>query len=303
MSQAAHTIRVFCAGIIAAFSLIAAPAVHAQVQTIDPDTAIDWDIDNPDAAEAQRAAEAEPDGWYGSEPADGPDAPIPGATVYEPVYQTPSANPSPGVDWQVDGGAAPVYPEQATAGPVQTQAQTQAQAEGGGDEDGAIPENMGETYDRDTLLGAAEGVFGDGAEGLARLIEDVLRDQGEPNAYIVGREGGGAFIFGARYGSGTLYHKVEGERDVYWTGPSIGLDAGANVGRTFVLVYNLFDTEDLYQRFPAGEGQAYLVGGVQAGYVRRGDVVLIPISTGAGLRLGVNAGYMNFTKKRRWLPF
>jgi len=160
-----------------------------------------------------------------------------------------------------------------------------------------------DTYGQDDLIGAAEGVFGKGAQGLAGLIEDLLREQGEPNGYIVGREGGGAFIFGVRYGSGTLHHRIEGERKLYWTGPSLGFDAGANAGNTFVLVYNLFDTQDIFRRYPAGEGQAYFVGGMHASYMRRGDVVLIPIRVGAGLRLGVNAGYMRFSEKHRWLPF
>jgi hypothetical protein len=159
------------------------------------------------------------------------------------------------------------------------------------------------TYQEDDLIGAAEGVFGKGAQGLGKLMEDILKKQGRPNAYIVGREGGGAFVVGLRYGSGTLNHKVEGEKPVYWTGPSIGLDAGANAGSTFVLVYNLYDTEDIYKRFPSGEGVAYLVGGFNASYLRRGDVVLIPIRVGAGLRLGANVGYMKFSKKQRWLPF
>jgi hypothetical protein len=159
------------------------------------------------------------------------------------------------------------------------------------------------TFQEDDLLGAAEGVFGKGAEGLAKLIEDILKKQGQPNGYIVGREGGGAFVVGLRYGSGTLHHKVEGQLPVYWTGPSIGLDAGANAGSTFVLVYNLYDSEDLYRRFPSGEGVAYLVGGFNASYLRRGDIVLIPIRVGAGLRLGANVGYMKFSKKQRWLPF
>lgn len=159
------------------------------------------------------------------------------------------------------------------------------------------------TYQEDDLIGAAEGVFGKGAQGLGKLIEDILKKQGRPNGYIVGREGGGAFVVGLRYGSGTLNHKVEGEKPVYWTGPSIGLDAGANAGSTFVLVYNLYDTEDIYKRYPSGEGVAYLVGGFNASYLRRGDVVLIPIRVGAGLRLGANVGYMKFSKKQRWLPF
>ena len=162
---------------------------------------------------------------------------------------------------------------------------------------------QGATYKQDDLLGAAEGVFGKGAQGLAGLIEGLLKKQGEPNGYIVGREGSVALGIGVRYGSGTLYHKVEGQRPVYWTGPSIGFDAGANAGKTFVLVYNLYDSEDLYKRFPAGEGNAYVVGGFTASYLRKGDIVLIPIRLGVGLRLGVNAGYMKFSKKQRWLPF
>ncbi len=161
----------------------------------------------------------------------------------------------------------------------------------------------GTTYKQDDLIGAAEGVFGKGAQGLATIIQDLLKRQGEPNAYIVGREGGAALGIGLRYGSGTLYHKVEGQRPVYWTGPSIGFDAGANAGKTFVLVYNLFNTDDLYKRFPAGEGQAYVVGGFNASYMRRGDIVLIPVRMGVGLRLGVNAGYMKFSTKQKWLPF
>ncbi len=159
------------------------------------------------------------------------------------------------------------------------------------------------TFQKDDLIGAAEGVFGKGAAGLGGLIEKILKKQGQPNGYIIGREGGGAFVVGLRYGSGTLTHKVEGERPVYWTGPSIGFDAGANAGSTFVLVYNLYDTEDLYRRYPSGEGVAYLVGGFNASYLRRGDIVLIPIRVGAGLRLGANVGYMKFSKKQRWLPF
>jgi len=159
------------------------------------------------------------------------------------------------------------------------------------------------TYKKDDLIGAAEGVFGKGAEGLAGMIENILKDQGEPVAYIAGREASGAVGVGLRYGSGEMFHKVEGKRDVYWTGPSLGFDVGGNAARTFVLVYNLYDSQNLYKRYPAGEGAAYLVGGFNASYLRLGNVVLIPIRLGVGYRLGVNAGYMKFTEKRNWLPF
>jgi len=162
---------------------------------------------------------------------------------------------------------------------------------------------QGATYHQDDLIGAAEGVFGKGAKGLADMIKDLLAKQGEPNGYIVGREGGGAVVVGVRYGSGTLYHKIEGQKPVYWTGPSIGFDLGANAGNTFVLVYNLYNTDDLFKRYGAGEGQAYLVGGFNVSYLRHDNVVLIPVRMGVGLRLGVNAGYMKFTRKANWLPF
>jgi hypothetical protein len=226
--------------------------------------------------------------------------------------QVQAVDPDKAIDGDLAPGAKPAAPPPAApAAPTVAAEPVATPAIAGTTEDAAKQASsaptdataQGTTYKQDDLIGAAEGVFGKGASGLAGLIEDVLRKQGEPNAYIVGREGGGALVIGLRYGSGTLHHKVEGQRPVYWTGPSIGFDAGANAGNTFVLVYNLYDSQDLYKRFPAGEGQAYFVGGFNASYLRRGDVVLIPIRVGAGLRLGVNAGYMKFSTKQKWLPF
>ncbi|MGB7372945.1 MAG: DUF1134 domain-containing protein [Pontixanthobacter sp.] len=256
---------------------MAAPLNAQTIETVDPTAVIDGDLSES--------------------PGQGP--------VYadeQPVPQTPDAA-QPDFDEAMTGQAGTASDAASEAGadvaPTWSNPAT-------GAEDYAVNTNTGvqsDTYQEDDLIGAAEGVFGKGAEGLAGLIQDLLKEQGEPNGYIVGREAGGAFIVGARYGSGTLFHKVEGEQKVYWTGPSVGFDAGANAGNTFVLVYNLYDTQDLFKRFPAGEGQAYLVGGMHASYLRRGDIVMIPIRVGAGLRLGVNAGYMRFSKKQRWLPF
>jgi len=220
-------------------------------------------------------------------------------TVIDGDLAQPQPAPPPATTYPdgVPTDPAPIYADPVVTSPNAEVAASQASAQP------AVAAAQGDTYKEDDLIGAAEGVFGKGAEGLARLIEDILAKQGEPNAYIVGREAGGAFILGARYGSGTLFHKVEGQKPVYWTGPSIGFDAGANAGSTFVLVYNLYDSEDLYERYPAGEGTAYFVGGFNASYLRKGNVVMIPIRVGAGLRLGVNAGYMKFSHKQRWLPF
>ena len=160
-----------------------------------------------------------------------------------------------------------------------------------------------DTVAREDVFSAAEGVFGKGAEGLAGLLEKILKDQGEPVAYIAGREAGGAFIAGVKYGSGTMRHQVEGDRAVFWTGPSVGFDWGADASKVFVLVYNLHDAQDLFKRYPAAEGRAYAVGGFTASYLRRGKVVLIPVRLGVGLRLGANVGYMKFSEKTRWMPF
>ncbi len=256
-------------GALACAALLAAQPAAAQIETVDPSATIDGDLASPPAS---------------SEP------------TWQPTYSPPPAQDPPVVDSYPAPGeqvldAQPVAPPVATSADASSAA-TQASTSG-----------QGETYKKDDLIGAAEGVFGKGAEGLARMIEDILKKQGEPNAYIVGREGGGAFIFGARYGSGTLYHKVEGQQPVYWRGPSLGVDIGANAANTFVLVYNLFDTQDLFETYGAGEGQAYLIGGFHVSYLRKGDVVLIPVRMGAGLRLGINVGYMKFSKKQKWLPF
>lgn len=159
------------------------------------------------------------------------------------------------------------------------------------------------TVAKESVLAAAEGVFGRGAEGLAGLLENILKKQGEPTAYITGSEASGAMIVGLRYGKGTLHHKNEGDRKVYWAGPSIGFDAGGDANKVFVLVYNLAKGDDLFTRFPAAEGNAYMVGGLTASYLRKGDTVLIPIRTGIGMRMGVNAGYLKFTEKSSWFPF
>ena len=263
-----NTARTLLVSFAAGLGLMTAP-LSAQVETVDPDAAFDAAIDG-DLEEAP----GEPSPYEA--PADEPAAP------QDPAY---------GVEQEDAAGAPPVWSEQ------------QAEEAASAAVEGADVDNPATTYREDDLIGAAEGVFGKGAEGVANMIRKLLADQGEPNGYIVGREAGGAFVVGARYGSGTLFHKVEGEMPVYWTGPSVGFDAGANAGSTFVLVYNLYDTEELYERFPAAEGQAYVIGGLHASYVRKGDVVLIPIRMGAGLRLGVNAGYLRFSKKQRWLPF
>jgi hypothetical protein len=207
-----------------------------------------------------------------------------GSTASESQARYPDA-PQPQVN-------APVAPTATTQVPGPA-AQARAEA----------TTSAADTYKRDDLIAAGEGVFGKGAEGFASLIERILKDQGEPNAYIAGREAAGAFVVGLRYGSGIMTHKVEGQRPVYWTGPSVGFDVGGDANKVFVLVYNLYDSQELYKRFPGAEGRLYFVGGFAATYLRSGNVVLIPVRLGVGWRAGVNVGYMKFTEESKWLPF
>lgn len=203
-------------------------------------------------------------------------APVPAT---EAAYGTaPAATP-----------AAPVTPTAEAQAPAQPPAVSAAQP-------------ASATYEEKDVIAAAENVFGKGAEGAARLIEKAFKDLGKPNAYIDGREVSGALVLGVRYGSGTLHHKVEGDMPVHWTGPSVGFDVGGDGSKTFTLVYNLNDTEELFRNFPSVEGKVYALGGFTANYLQRGDVVLVPIKLGVGWRLGVNAGSQCFSKKKRWVP-
>lgn len=159
------------------------------------------------------------------------------------------------------------------------------------------------TYREDEILGAVQDFFGKGAEGLAKAVERVFKEQGEPNAYITGEEIGGALAVGLRYGRGRLQSKSPIERVVYWQGPSIGFDFGLNVSKVFVLVYNLPNADALFQRFPGVEGSLYFVGGVGVNYLQSKGIVIAPIRVGAGWRQGVSAGYMDFTRHSHLNPF
>ncbi len=160
-----------------------------------------------------------------------------------------------------------------------------------------------DTYDEETMLGTASNFFGETSEGLAEVVKKVFEDQGKPNAYIAGTEVSGSIGIGLRYGNGMLHRKSGETKKVYWQGPSIGFDFGADASKVFVLIYELGSIDDIFHRFPAVEGSFYFVGGVGANYQRRGGITLAPIRTGVGLRAGVNIGYLHYTETHSWIPF
>jgi hypothetical protein len=158
------------------------------------------------------------------------------------------------------------------------------------------------TYTEDEILAKAKGFFGATTKGLAKAIEKVFEDQGRPNAYITGEEASGAIGIGVRYGEGTLNRKTGAARKVYWQGPTIGFDFGADASKMFILIYHLPDTESLFQRFPAVDGSFYFVAGVGVNYQKSGNIIQAPIRTGVGLRAGINVGYMHYTREFSWIP-
>ncbi len=159
-----------------------------------------------------------------------------------------------------------------------------------------------DTYSENEILAKAKDFFGMTTEGLAKAIEHVFGDLGRPNAYITGEEVSGAIGIGVRYGNGTLNRKTGGSRKVYWQGPTIGFDFGADASKMFILIYHLPDTDSLFQRFPAVDGSFYFIAGLGVNYQRSGGITQAPIRTGVGLRAGVNIGYMHYTKEYSWIP-
>lgn len=159
------------------------------------------------------------------------------------------------------------------------------------------------TYDQDSVLKDAEQFFGSSTEGLARIIEKAFKEHGRPSGYIKGEEASGAVTVGLRYGNGTLSFKAGKSRKVYWQGPSIGFDFGANVSKVFILVYHLPSSDKIYQRFPAVDGSFYYVGGAGINYQQRDNIILAPIRLGVGLRAGASIGYVHYTKTKTLNPF
>ena len=161
-----------------------------------------------------------------------------------------------------------------------------------------------ETYEESEIAAEVADFFEMSTVAAGEVVAKVFSDLGQPNAYITGNEGAGAIGVGLRYGEGNLYFKNGGGPiQVYWQGPSIGFDLGGNASKVFTLVYNLQDADTLYQRFPGVEGSFYLVAGIGVNYQRAEGVTLAPMRTGVGLRTGVNAGYLSYSRDRRWLPF
>ena len=162
---------------------------------------------------------------------------------------------------------------------------------------------QGDRFSPGELIDAGHHFFGGVSRGLALVVQKAVSQWGQPNGYILGEEASGAFVGGLRFGDGTLYTKNAGDARVFWEGPTVGFDAGADGARTMMLVYNLPRTQAIYDRFGGINGSAYIVGGFGMTALTANDIVLVPIRTGVGLRLGANVGYLKFTSQPTWNPF
>jgi hypothetical protein len=165
------------------------------------------------------------------------------------------------------------------------------------------PASASNEYSSNEIVDAGHRFFGGVSRGLAQIVEKAVSNWGLPNGYILGEEGGGAFIGGLRYGEGALYTKNAGDLRVFWQGPSIGWDLGGEGARTMMLVYKLPATNAIYQRFAGIDGSAYFIGGLGMTALTADGVVIVPIRSGVGLRLGANIGYLKFTPQATWNPF
>jgi hypothetical protein len=165
------------------------------------------------------------------------------------------------------------------------------------------PQPTENQFSPNELVDAGHRFFGGVTRGLAMVVEKAVSQWGLPNGYVLGEEAGGAFVGGLRYGDGTLYTKNAGDLRVFWQGPSVGFDAGADGARTMMLVYNLPRTAAIFDRFGGLDGSAYFIGGFGMTALTANNIVLVPIRSGVGLRLGANLGYLKFTQRPTWNPF
>jgi hypothetical protein len=165
------------------------------------------------------------------------------------------------------------------------------------------PQHNKDTFGPDEIILQGHKFFGTVSRGLAQVVQEAVSRWGEPNGYVLGQEGSGAIVVGLRYGDGKLYTKNAGDRRVFWEGPSIGFDTGGEGARTMMLVYKLPATDAIYQRFAGIDGSAYFIGGFGMTALTASNIVVVPIRSGVGLRLGANIGYLKFTPRATWNPF
>jgi len=219
-------------------------------------------------------------------------------TISSVLAQSSSNAPTP-----LGPGQAQPLPPAATQPYPQAGSQPYQQPPPAPVQPGGPQQNGADTFSSDEILVAGHKFFGRVSTGLARVIEYAFSKSGRPNGYILGEEAGGAIVAGLRYGEGILHTKDAGQHKVFWQGPTIGYDFGAEGSKSLILVYNLKTVDEMFGRFAGVDGSAYFIGGVGMTFQKRDHITLAPIRSGVGLRLGANVGYLKFTRRPTWNPF
>jgi hypothetical protein len=234
-------------------------------------------------------------------------APPPAKTAASPAPADPKSTAPPQA--KTDPFARPPIeaPPKVAAKPAESSAWSATTVDGRSREAAlappTVPPSEDDGYTIDEIKAISAGFFGQVSTGLGSVIEHLFSKSGRPTGYVVGSEGGGAFLAGVRYGKGTLYLRNGGTQPIYWHGPSLGTDVGAEGSKTLFLIYRLKSADEIYASFTGIDGSAYLVGGVGATFITNGTVIMAPIRSGVGLRLGASLGYIRFTPKATWNPF
>jgi Skp family chaperone for outer membrane proteins len=262
-------------------------------------------------------------------------APAPAQPGYKPsvTAETPKAEPAPlnpdlperadrrrdqqrtATNWQTENQRVTSPPAERIAPPPAERITPYAGSDGGGDAPTPLapsPDSRDFTpyvgpaethYSIDEISEAGRGIFGSVSSNFAAAINYTFQQFGQPNAYITGSEGGGAILAGLRYGKGMLFSKVTPPRIIYWQGPSLGYDLGAEGSDVMFLVYNLSEQDRIFGRFTGVGGAAYVAGGVGLNVLGKSDMIMVPIRAGVGLRIGANLAYLKFTERQTWNPF
>jgi hypothetical protein len=167
----------------------------------------------------------------------------------------------------------------------------------------AESERQIESFTESKLIVEGARYLGTSAENMAEVVSRLFSEYGPPDAVIRGEEVSAAIMLGLRYGRGDLLFPSGEVHPIYWRGPSAGIDTGGNAAKSFALIYNLKNPDDLHRRFVGVEGSAFYLGGISVNFLQRDETIVAPMRVGVGVRLGANIGYVKFSPTKGWFPF
>ena len=160
-----------------------------------------------------------------------------------------------------------------------------------------------EDFSESRLVIEAAKFLGTSAESMAEVVGKLMTEYGEPTAIIKGEEVSAAIMLGLRYGHGEVIFESGERQPIYWRGPSVGVDTGGNAAKSFALIYGARNSRELHKRFGGVEGAAFYIAGISVNFLERNDIIIAPMRAGVGMRIGINLGYVKFSKDKGWFPF